>query len=278
MIHTDQLIHIFFGNKTNAVSKNKLLQKDEKSLLLMSPFDVLKKEFNLKSAFFVNQVHGADGRWILRCAQDDASACNDNVLLRHSTSLACNPKPLLCHREPSLCHPERSEGSTFLQDNSDFLITNNPNTGIGILTADCLPIIMVDTQRHAIGIAHAGWRGSVQKIGPIMLQALQKHFNTKADTITVYFGPSILPCCYEVDKTFKENREKELAEKTIITRNNKFYFDLTLYNKLLLMQAGIPEEHFVFTYNKCTACTPGYCSYRKEKDDDLRQITLVSLK
>jgi copper oxidase (laccase) domain-containing protein len=44
------------------------------------------------------------------------------------------------------------------------------------------------------------------------------------------------------------------------------------------MQAGIPKEHFVFTYNKCTACTPGYCSYRKEKDDDLRQITLVSLK
>lgn len=257
MTHTDQLIHIFFGNKTSAVSKKNLLQEDRKSLFLMSPFDALKKKFNLNSCFFVNQVHGVGGRWILRYAQDEASAC---------------------HPEPLLCHPERSEGSTFLQHKSDFLITNNPNIGIGILTADCLPIIMVDTQSHAIGIAHAGWRGSVQKIGPIMLQALQKHFNAKADTITVYFGPSILPCCYEVDKIFKENREKELAEKTIITRNNKFYFDLTLYNKLLLMQAGIPEEHFIFTYNKCTACTPGYCSYRKEKDDDLRQITLVSLK
>lgn len=169
-------------------------------------------------------------------------------------------------------------GIRFLSQEGDFIITNCANIGIGVLTADCLPIIMVDKKHHAIGIAHAGWRGSVQKIGPLMLHALQNNFNANPSDIIVYCGPSALPCCYEVDQNFKDNLEKDLVEKTIINRNGILFFDLPLYNKLLLIDAGIPQENFISTYNKCTLCTPNYCSYRTEKDDDLRQITLVSLK
>lgn len=238
MTHSDQLIHIFFGNKLNAVLKSKLLHADAKSSLLISPLTKIKEEFNLKSCFFLQQVHGVDG----------------------------------------LVVDEKYMKEKFLSQEGDFIITNCANIGIGVLTADCLPIIMVDTQRNAIGIAHAGWRGSVQKIGPIMLHALQKNFNANASDITVYCGPSALPCCYEVNQEFKENLEKDLAQKTIINRNGVLFFDLPLYNKLLLLNAGIPQENFISTYNQCTLCTPNYCSYRKEKDDDLRQVTLVSLK
>lgn len=273
MNHSDQLIHIFFGDKSNAVSKSKLLQADRKSALLISPLVTLKQEFNLTGCFFQQQVHGVNGmvinkeyikeKWIPRYA------LNDRGFLLHQGNFA------------TLCHPEQTKcgvGSRFFSQNGDFMITNLSAIGLGILTADCLPIIMVDTKNHAIGIAHAGWRGSVQKIGPLMLQALQNNFNSKPSDITVYFGPSALPCCYEVDVKFKENLENNLAQKTIINRNGALFFDLPLYNKLLLIDAGIPQENFISTYNKCTLCTSDYCSYRREKDDDLRQITLVSLK
>lgn len=156
---------------------------------------------------------------------------------------------------------------------ADFVVTNVPSVAIGVATADCLPIVMYDPINHVVAVAHAGWQGTVKKIAITTVQAMQQNFGTQPAQLQIFFGPSASVDAYEVGADFVE----KIDEKTecLISRNGKHYFNVPLYNQRLLESLGVTQ--FKYDYNACTITNHQFCSYRREKEQSLRQMTMAVL-
>lgn len=170
-----------------------------------------------------------------------------------------------------------SQVPTSFEKQGDFIITNIPNLPIGILTADCLPIIFYDSTNNTTAIAHAGWRGTVGNICEKVVTAMTSTFKSSVENIEVYFGPCAKICCYEVDENFHTNiQDSDLKEKTLLKKNNKTYFNIPYYNKLLLEECNIFNINI--ENNICTICSNNFWSYRRDKEKSGLQISLAMLK
>lgn len=162
------------------------------------------------------------------------------------------------------------------EKSGDFLITQRKNIGLFVYTADCLPVIFYDRRQEIIAIAHAGWQGTIINIAAYTFQALVTNYQCKPEDMQIIFGPSGQNCCYEVGPEFKNlTVHFSFQDKILSTRANKLYFDVLECNKKQLIELGI--ENFNLDYAQCTICSENYCSYRREKEKTLRQITLVAL-
>lgn len=160
----------------------------------------------------------------------------------------------------------------------DFLVTNRVATGIGVYTADCLPIIAYDRIHKAIGICHAGWMGTVHNVVIAMLKRMQEEYGTDLTQLQIFFGPSANACCYEVQEEFKAHvAHYSFKEQTITMKAGKYYFDIPLCNKLQLIEYGIKPEQCDMSYNNCTMCEGSYCSNRLQRGRMDRQLTLAVL-
>jgi YfiH family protein len=160
----------------------------------------------------------------------------------------------------------------------DYLITTLKNTWIGVTTADCLPIIFYDTTQAVVAIAHAGWRGSVNKITQIVMQKLTNDFNCAPKNIKIFFGPSAQTCCYEVSQKFIDNLSHDaIAQECIKKRESTYFFDVSRYNMISLRKCGVPIGNFNLENNVCTICNIDYCSYRRQRDKTRLQISMVAL-
>src|SRR3990167_9983765 len=112
------------------------------------------------------------------------------------------------------------------QQTGDAIITQEKNIGIGVVTADCLPIFLFDPENKAIGVIHAGWKGLSQKIITLTLQAMQKNFHTDLTQVKVYIGPAGGMCCYEVQKDFLNHFPQNLFDIKIAEhRDGKIFFN-----------------------------------------------------
>ncbi len=162
--------------------------------------------------------------------------------------------------------------------NGDFILTNVTGVMLGVLTADCLPVTVYDSKNNVIGIAHAGWRGSVAGIIDQMIVGLEKEYNSLITDLSFTFGPCAKVCCYEVDQLFVDNIILNYGgEASVIVRNNKYYFNLIEYNFLQLKKAGVHSSSIDINSNLCTICNESFHSYRRNKTIS-RQVTAISLK
>jgi polyphenol oxidase len=93
----------------------------------------------------------------------------------------------------------------------DGLLTRESGVLLAVLTADCLPIILVDAKRRAVGVFHAGWRGTVKRIVEKGVGQMRRCFGTKARDIRAAIGPGIHSCCYEVGPEVREQFESQFA-------------------------------------------------------------------
>lgn len=159
----------------------------------------------------------------------------------------------------------------------DFLITAQKKVGIGVMTADCLPILFYDTKNHVAAIAHAGWRGTVAGIGPETVKHMQINFDTRAEDLQIFFGPSAKICCYEVGDDFKKMLPN-YADLVLHNRENKTYFDVPRLNALLLQEVGIVPSQISLAYNQCTICDHQFCSHRRQPDAAGRQMSIILLR
>lgn len=239
MVHHNPLFRCYFGNSKDQLEPEKYLAlSGEQDILLYAPFSALKKRLQLERLLFLKQTHSANG-----------FVCNDK-----KTALST--------------HSFVSEG--------DYIITNQKKCGIGIMSADCLPIIIVDMVHQVIGVAHAGWRGTASGVSLAMLDAMRTHFDTNPLYVKVFFGPCAQRCCYEVQPGFTDAfAHIEASASFFIEKGNQLYFDTVTCNRCMLLQAGIPETAFCLDYNRCTICTPTFCSHRR--GDTTRQMTVVAL-
>jgi YfiH family protein len=162
----------------------------------------------------------------------------------------------------------------FAQPEGDFLITNKPGVGLGIYTADCVPIVFYDQKQQCIGICHAGWVGSVQHVAVATLDALIHEYKCQVQDITVFFGPAARGCCYTVGPDCTQKIPQEYLRKS----HTLYYCDLVEYNQAQLYTRGIERHNMHTQFALCTIENSTYCSYRRDKQTSMRQVTVIALR
>jgi hypothetical protein len=163
---------------------------------------------------------------------------------------------------------------------ADSLITNQPGMPLGMRYADCVPLMFYDPVQHALGVAHAGWRGTVAGVGVKTVQAMQEEYGSHPQDVIAGIGPSIGPCCYEVGQDVLEQVESAFgkrAQELISPRENgqASHLDLWAANAIALEDAGVRsiEQSMI-----CTSCNKHeFFSHRAESGKTGRFGALIVL-
>lgn len=187
----------------------------------------------------------------------------------------------------------------------DGLITRTPGLLLAILTADCVPVILVDTQLRAVGVFHAGWRGTLKRIVEKGVGEMQRCLGTRPSDLKAAIGPGVHECCYMVgrevrtqfesqfeygSKLFREVEESDpVREKyplLFLTARapghselpRKIFLDLVEANRRQLMAAGVVAKSIDLS-PLCTSCrTDLLFSYRAEKSITGRMMAVAGIR
>ncbi|MGN0505518.1 MAG: peptidoglycan editing factor PgeF [Lachnospiraceae bacterium] len=141
----------------------------------------------------------------------------------------------------------------------DGLLTDEPFVTLVVFGADCVPVFFADVKKHVIGVAHAGWRGTVAGISAAMVKRLAEEFGSDANDLSVVIGPSICKDCYEVSEDVAERFMESypsLVPKAVFKSKNiegKYQLDLWEMNRQILIEAGVPKEQIEVS-GVCTCC------------------------
>jgi YfiH family protein len=150
----------------------------------------------------------------------------------------------------------------------DALITRDMDVTLVALFADCVPVFLVDPVERVIGMVHAGWKGTVNRISSKAVQTMERVFGSKADTCIALIGPSIGSCCYEIGMDVANKIKETFPDTSDILRldetEGKIFCDLQVANRISLESAGLLREN-IHGSGLCTSCrTDVFYSYRKE--------------
>lgn len=177
---------------------------------------------------------------------------------------------------PSMDNPLSVKGTP-----GDALITNQPGVPLAVITADCFPVLLVAPEAPAIGIVHAGRRGTAGRITQVAVRRLCDSFGVRPQGLRAVIGPGIGGCCYEVDAESAEPFCAQFTDRNGIVRPSRpghMYLDLQQANLLQLHAAGVPPAQ-VWVADLCTACHPEwFYSWRGEGPRSGRMLNVVMLK
>lgn len=161
---------------------------------------------------------------------------------------------------------------------ADGMITGEKDIYLGVLTADCVPLLFVAPKQKLAAAVHAGWRGTLAGIAAKAVQRFKSDYGVEAADLEVALGPAIGSCCYEVKEDVSGplmKRWGRLMTPSIFVRDGKTTIDLRRLNRDILRAAGVPGNQ-LFQVGPCTSCTPAeFFSYRRERSETGRQISLV---
>lgn len=160
--------------------------------------------------------------------------------------------------------------------NCDALVTNKCSIAIALNFADCVPIIFYDEVKKVIAVSHAGWRGTVAKIGPKTVQKMVENFSCEPKNIIALIGPAIGKCCFEAGEDvlaqLKTTIPDEFFSESIIDFGHA---DLKLINKIQLLATGLKK---IDVCEYCTSCQNElFFSYRREKGNTARHSAVIML-
>ena len=186
----------------------------------------------------------------------------------------------------------------------DGLVTATPGLLLGIQTADCLPVMIVDSKRRAVGVFHAGWRGTLKRIVEKGVGAMRRHFGSLPRDLKAVIGPGIHGCCYEVGEEVREKFEAQFEYGTELFRQieesdpvrekypmlfltarapghsilpKKIFLDLVEANRQQLLAVGVLKKNIEVS-PLCTNCrTDLLFSYRAEKGKTGRMMAVAGI-
>lgn len=199
---------------------------------------------------------------------------------------------------------EEHAGMGFVKERSfketDGFVTDRP--GILLITAyaDCVPLFLVDTRLHVIGLSHSGWRGTVNNMAKVTVDKLKEEYGSKPEDIIAFIGPSICRDCYEVGEDVAEHFYNAYSDTGLVSYDEapyeyilsakpyteekaatekKYYLNLHAANRINLENAGLLPRN-IYTTDICTCCNPdilfshraskgkrgGLCGYLMIKD------------
>ncbi|GMA58806.1 hypothetical protein GCM10025858_37020 [Alicyclobacillus sacchari] len=160
-------------------------------------------------------------------------------------------------------------------------MTADVGVALGILVADCAPVLFYDPARRVVAVAHSGWRGTVKGISAAVVARMTEDFGSRADDIRAAIGPCIRRCCYEVDETVARQVRGTHMERALFKRfgqDGKYWFSLPDAIRIDLIRAGLRPEH-VDDCGLCTACRTNHLfSHRREQGHAGRQMAIVALR
>ncbi len=158
---------------------------------------------------------------------------------------------------------------------ADGLVTAAPGRLVGIVTADCVPVLLVARGARVAAAVHAGWRGAAAGVLEAALAEMATRGAAPGD-VEAAIGPAVGGCCYEVGAEVRDAFEARTGRTTAAAwtapAGGKYHLDLRRAVALLLAAAGVPSTTVL---GPCTACTPAYCSYRREGSGVGRQLSFV---
>jgi YfiH family protein len=187
----------------------------------------------------------------------------------------------------------------------DGMVTDTPGLALDVQAADCLPIILADRKRRAVGVFHAGWRGTVKRIVEKGVGEMYKHFKSDPRNLVAAIGPGVHGCCYEVGEEVRTKFETQFSYATTLFREAKesdpvrekypllfltarapghgdlpakLFLDLVEANRRQLLDAGLIAKN-IDTAAPCTACHPELLfSFRAEKGVTGRMMAAVGIR
>jgi purine-nucleoside/S-methyl-5'-thioadenosine phosphorylase / adenosine deaminase len=187
----------------------------------------------------------------------------------------------------------------------DGLVTATPGLLLGIQTADCLPIILVDAKRRAVGVFHAGWRGTAKRIVEKGVGEMHRWFGTRPEDLKAAIGPGIGGCCYEVGEEVRTKFESQFSYAAKLFHEvkdsdpvrekypllflsarapghgelpPKIFLDLAEANRRQLLSVGVPAKSIAAS-PLCTNCrTDLLFSYRAEKGKTGRMMAVAGIR
>lgn len=163
---------------------------------------------------------------------------------------------------------------------ADALVTDVAGVLLGIMTADCLPLIITDKKARAVAVVHAGWRGLEKGIAIAAVSALRRNFSVPVADLLVYAGPVIGACCFtvgfEVIERFRNLPELQGVNDWCRKSESGWQLDLLAVQKAQLLAAGLAEADF-HVVNVCTCCQDLCFSYRRDHVITGRQLAFVGI-
>jgi polyphenol oxidase len=147
----------------------------------------------------------------------------------------------------------------------DALLSDRAGVSVGVKTADCVPILLVDPSVPVVAAIHAGWRGSAENIAAAAVRELVARWNIRPGNLRAAIGPSIGVCCYEVGP--------EVARR--FGQQGPVHLDLRAINEAQLRAAGVAD---IWKSGECTFCVPGrFYSFRREREQAGRMLSFIGL-
>ncbi len=150
---------------------------------------------------------------------------------------------------------------------ADALMTDRPGVAIGVLTADCVPVLMVDPVNRSVAAVHAGRVGSLQSLVSRVLEAMHRDFGSSPQAIHAAVGPCIERDCYEISADMADAIDSgpQGGSALVQKENGVHVLDLRKMNHEQLRDAGVPEKQ-IYHADLCTACHPRtFYSYRRSQ-------------
>jgi hypothetical protein len=157
----------------------------------------------------------------------------------------------------------------------DALLSRAPGTILGVKTADCVPILLIDETHRAVAAVHAGWRGTVREIAPKALARMSAWFGTAAGDVHAALGPSIGPCCFEVGPEVAAEFRRFLPD---LPTNEKTRIDLPGVNRAQIQSAGVRPDR-IYDAALCTVCHPHqFHSFRRDREKAGRMLSVIGIR
>lgn len=135
-------------------------------------------------------------------------------------------------------------------ESADALVTNESGVPIVVFGADCVPVFFLDTSAHAIGLAHSGWRGTVNCIAEKTVEKMQSLYGSKPENIIAAIGPSIRACHYEVDDDLAEVFKNKFGD-SVLEKHEKYHVNMQKAIEIQLQSRGVKN---ITDSDVCTYC------------------------
>jgi YfiH family protein len=158
--------------------------------------------------------------------------------------------------------------------NGDSLITDRPGVYLTIRTADCIPVLIIDPVRRAVGAVHAGWRGTAASIVAKTVERMRLEFGSEAGDLEAAIGPGIGQCCYEVSADVAARFAPWFPELSSVA--DAVRIDLVEANRMQLAAAGVRQ---IVAASRCTRCgSDEFHSFRRDGDLSGRMTSGIAIR
>ena len=211
---------------------------------------------------------------------DDLARVKENRLISFR-ALRCKPESIFdvwqVHSADAVCARAPRPVDESLRQ-ADIILTDRPEVTLFMRFADCVPILLHDPRKGVIGLAHAGWMGTLRDVAASTVNTMRKQYDSNPADIIACIGPSIGPDHYEIGAdVILQVMQKfgDESDQVLESHNGKIHFDLWKTNRILLERAGVGK---IEAAGVCTAChTDDWFSHRAEKGRTGRFGALISL-